>query len=93
VALTFGFVEINDAQSGSQKSIGVDYPKTEQDIGYIGDESCRQCHPGKYESFKKTGMGRSMSKPLPEAGKILEQALSFDPGNPDTRRLLRELPP
>ena len=66
VGLIFGVVEINGAQSASQKSIGIDYPKTEQEIGYIGDESCRQCHLGKYESFKKTGMGRSMSKPLPD---------------------------
>jgi cytochrome c-type biogenesis protein CcmH/NrfG len=28
-----------------------------------------------------------------EAAKTLEQALSFEPGNPDARRLLRELPP
>jgi hypothetical protein len=66
LGLIFGVVEINGALSGSQKSIGVDYLKSKQEIGYVGDESCRQCHLGKYESFKKTGMGRSMSKPLPD---------------------------
>src|SRR5215471_8551725 len=29
---------------------------------YVGDEACRQCHSAKYESFKKTGMGRSISR-------------------------------
>ena len=28
---------------------------------YVGDGACRQCHAAKYESFKKTGMGRSIS--------------------------------
>ena len=30
-------------------------------VEYVGDETCRPCHLTKYESFKKTGMGRSMS--------------------------------
>ncbi|MBI1941748.1 MAG: tetratricopeptide repeat protein [Acidobacteria bacterium] len=34
-------------------------------VEYVGDEACRTCHPDQYESFKKTGMGRSMSVPKP----------------------------
>jgi hypothetical protein len=40
-------------------------------VEYVGDEACRRCHLTKYESFKKTGMGRSMSRVELAAGSSL----------------------
>jgi hypothetical protein len=35
-------------------------------VEYLGDEACRKCHSSVYETFKKTGMGRSVSIPSAE---------------------------
>ncbi len=35
------------------------------DVAYVGDEVCRECHQPQYDSFKKTGMGRSLALPSP----------------------------
>lgn len=40
-----------------------EYLNTRLGVEYVGDEACRLCHLGQYESFKQTGMGRSMDYP------------------------------
>lgn len=35
-------------------------------VEYVGDEACRPCHASVYETFKGTGMGRSVSVPSAE---------------------------
>lgn len=39
------------------------YLNTRLGVEYVGDESCRKCHASVYETFKQTGMGRSISIP------------------------------
>jgi hypothetical protein len=46
---------------GNEKIIP-EYRNIRTGVDYVGDEACRQCHSAKYETFKKTGMGRSMSR-------------------------------
>ena len=41
----------------------IDYLNTRPGVEYVGDEPCRECHQARYETFKRTGMGRSMSRP------------------------------
>lgn len=36
---------------------------TRPGVKYVGDEACLPCHQDKFDSFKRTGMGRSMSIP------------------------------
>ena len=56
-------ISLGSSNGGVQvKSTSVaDYLNIRSGVEYVGDETCRQCHLSKYESFKKTGMGRSMS--------------------------------
>jgi len=42
------------------------YANTQPGVEYVGDEACRNCHSAIYESFAKTGMGRSTSVPSAE---------------------------
>jgi hypothetical protein len=35
-------------------------------VRYVGSEACRSCHEGRYQSFRHTGMGRSMAEVDPE---------------------------
>jgi TolA-binding protein len=42
------------------------YANTGAGVEYVGDESCRNCHSSIYQSFKRTGMGRSTSTPSAE---------------------------
>ena len=37
------------------------YLNTGPDARYVGSETCRSCHPDRHESFRRTGMGRSMA--------------------------------
>jgi hypothetical protein len=49
-------------------------------IGYVGSRVCSKCHPGIYESFLKTDMGRSMSEITPSLlEKVPTSADIFDP--------------
>ena len=61
----FGFVLVETSHfvKGGNESKLVDYLNTRPGVKYVGDEPCRQCHVSQYESFKRTGMGRSMSRP------------------------------
>jgi hypothetical protein len=43
-----------------------EYLNTRAGVEYLGDESCRKCHASVYETFKQTGMGRSISIPSPD---------------------------
>jgi TolA-binding protein len=39
------------------------FANTGAGVEYVGDEACRNCHSSIYDTFKKTGMGRSTSVP------------------------------
>lgn len=39
------------------------YLNAQPGVEYVGDDACRACHPSEFESFKRTGMGRSVSIP------------------------------
>jgi hypothetical protein len=41
---------------------------------YVGSVACARCHKEIYETFSKTGMGRSMSKVIPELLKTIHAA-------------------
>jgi hypothetical protein len=62
-AFIFAFVATNGFVVGKNAGVTADYLNTRPGVEYVGDEACRQCHLAKYESFKRTGMGRSMSRP------------------------------
>jgi predicted negative regulator of RcsB-dependent stress response len=47
--------------------------QSQGDSGYIGDQACRTCHSSIYETFKRTGMGRSTSIPSAEDLRELEK--------------------
>src|SRR5512142_1513018 len=36
-----------------------------EDAGYIGSEACAGCHRGIWETYRRTGMGRSFYRPSP----------------------------
>jgi hypothetical protein len=38
------------------------YLNTGRDAHYVGSETCRSCHEDRHESFRTTGMGRSMAE-------------------------------
>lgn len=46
------------------------FANTRAGVEYVGDEPCRNCHSSIYDSFKKTGMGRSTSIPSAEDLKL-----------------------
>src|ERR1700694_93473 len=48
--------------------------------GYVGSRACSKCHPSIYESFLRTGMGRSMLEITPALlERIPTSANIFDP--------------
>jgi len=48
--------------------------------GYVGSKACAACHPSIYQSFSRTGMGRSMSEVTPSLlEKTSARASIFDP--------------
>ncbi len=42
------------------------YLNAQPAVDYVDDEVCQNCHPSEYQTFKKTGMGRSASIPSPD---------------------------
>src|SRR5690348_1655601 len=52
-------------QALSQESRPKPYENTLPGVAYVGDEVCRTCHEPQYNSYKKTGMGNSLSIPGP----------------------------
>jgi hypothetical protein len=67
----FSFVALvatNRFASGDTSAALTDYLNTRPGVEYVGDEVCRKCHLARYESFKRTGMGRSMC--LPRVGDL-----------------------
>jgi len=42
------------------------YLNAQPGVEYVGDEACGACHPSEFESFKRTGMGRSVAIPSPD---------------------------
>ena len=66
VAFLAALVVTDGLISGANDAPTVNYLNTKPGVEYVGDEACRQFHLAKYESFKRTGMGRSMSRPMPD---------------------------
>ena len=47
-------------QSGSHRDAsGSAYASLDSSVSYVGMNTCRQCHSGIYETYIRTGMGRS----------------------------------
>jgi hypothetical protein len=62
----------NGPAASAQKTSPEYYLNTRPGVEYLGDESCRKCHASVYETFKQTGMGRSVS--IPSADDLRELA-------------------
>jgi tetratricopeptide repeat protein/cytochrome c554/c'-like protein len=50
----------------SQETPSPRYLNAQPGVDYVGDEACQNCHLSEYQTFKKTGMGRSAAIPSPE---------------------------
>jgi len=50
----------------TQETTSPQYLNARPEVEYVGDEVCHDCHPSEYQTFKKTGMGRSAAIPSPE---------------------------
>ena len=62
-------------QNGSAYPIASE--QSQNNSGYIGDQACRTCHSSIYETFKRTGMGRSTSIPSAEDLRELEKPVTI----------------
>ena len=62
-------------QNGSAQPLASE--QSQPNSGYIGDQACRTCHSSIYESFKRTGMGRSASIPSAEDLRELEKPVTI----------------
>src|SRR5262249_30598871 len=67
VVFLVGIVVASALTSGTPTTQAVDYLNTTPSVEYVGDEPCRACHQARYESFKRTGMRRSMSTPATDS--------------------------
>lgn len=56
----------NQATQAATTKTSEQFANTRPGVEYVGDEGCRNCHSSIYDSFKKTGMGRSTSVPSAE---------------------------
>jgi tetratricopeptide (TPR) repeat protein len=50
----------------SQKLSDPEYLNLAEDVGYVGIQNCRSCHPNVYDTYIHTGMGRSFDHATPE---------------------------
>lgn len=46
-------------QGNTEHSISAQYASLNDTVKYVGMNTCKQCHPGIYETFIETGMGKS----------------------------------
>jgi cytochrome c-type biogenesis protein CcmH/NrfG len=53
------------------------YLNAQPGVEYVGDEVCRACHPSEFETFKQTGMGRSVSLPSPDELRSLAKPVTI----------------
>jgi hypothetical protein len=53
------------------------YLNAQPGVEYLGDEVCRACHPSEFASFKRTGMGRSVSIPSPDELRALARPVTI----------------
>src|SRR5262245_731032 len=67
-------------RSGANTAQAVDYLNTRAGVEYVGDEPCRECHQATYQSFKRTGMGRSMSGPRSDSLGTLSNPVTLHDG-------------
>lgn len=56
----------NNKAVSTQTTSAEHYLNTRPGVEYVGDVACRTCHSSIYQSFKQTGMGRSVSVPSAE---------------------------
>jgi hypothetical protein len=81
VLLCAGFRIAPARQNGQavpvQPSPPAQYLNARPGVEYHGDEACRKCHSSIYETFKQTGMGRSVSLPSAEDLRELAKPVSI----------------
>lgn len=78
MVLTFaGFRMVDAGQSSPKSAHSQEFLNTRPGVEFVGDEVCRNCHLSIYESFKKTGMGRSTTVPSAEDLRDLAQPVTF----------------
>jgi TolA-binding protein len=53
-------------QQAAQAAPTQQFANTRAGVEFVGDDACRGCHSSIYDSFKRTGMGRSTSIPSPD---------------------------
>lgn len=63
LAAILAFLFSGGPEALSQVSSPEQYVNTLPGVAYVGDEVCRECHEPQYDSYKKTGMGNSLSRP------------------------------
>src|SRR5262249_2830327 len=73
VVFLVGIVVASALTSGTPTAQAVDYLNTKPGVEYVGDEPCRDCHQARYESFKRTGLGRSMPLPATDSLVVLSK--------------------
>ena len=61
----------------TQETTSPQYLNASPEVEYVGDEACHDCHPSEYQTFKKTGMGRSAAIPSPEDLRELATSVSM----------------
>ena len=61
----------------SKESVSPEFKNIKSTVQYIGDVECAACHPDIYNSFIKTGMGRSFYPS--ESAEIIEDFQNNEP--------------
>ena len=61
-SMTVAYAQNQASQAPAAKTLEQS-ANTRAGAEYVGEEACRNCHSSIYDSFKKTGMGRSTSVP------------------------------
>jgi Tfp pilus assembly protein PilF len=77
VFLVFAMLRVTRSQQPVTADVPAGYLNTRPGVEYVGDEACRNCHSSIYQTFKKTGMGRSTSVPSTEDLRELSKPVTF----------------
>ena len=81
LALIFAGLQVPAAKAGQNSSNDQHKVSPKPQPEYVGDEACRTCHSYIYDSFKKTGMGRSTYVPSAEDLRELAQPVTLSSAN------------
>src|SRR5215468_241876 len=65
----------------SQSASPLQFLNARLGVTYVGDETCRECHKSHYDSFKKTGMGRSLALPSSVKEGVTFKPITLAPEN------------